>query len=115
MSTEIVAFVAALASLYLLWVLYLAVMNLKRAKDAGALRPTALYLGYPVLLLGLLVDFLVNVVVFTVLLLELPRETLVTSRLKRHIAHGRGWRQRVAHWFCSELLDTFDPSGKHCD
>lgn len=116
MSAELAALILlAPASLYVLWVFYLAVMNLKRAKDAGTLRPVARYLGAPVLLLGVLVDFLVNVVVFTVLLLELPRETLVTSRLKRHMAHGHGWRSRVARWFCAELLDTFDPSGCHCD
>lgn len=104
-----------LAGLYGLWVFYLAVMNLKRAKDAGTLRPVARVLGYPVLVVGLLIDLAVNVAVFTVLLLELPREALVTSRLKRHIAARRGWRYQVARWVCAELLDTFDPSGAHCD
>lgn len=105
----------ALGLLYGLWVFYLAVMNLKRAKDAGTLRPWARRFGGPVLLVGVLLDVLVNWLVFTVLLIEWPREALVTARLKRHIAHGHGWRMRVARWFCADLLDTFDPSGCHCD
>lgn len=105
----------AVLSVYGLWVFYLAVMNLKRAKDAGTLRPWARRLGGPVLFVGVLLDLLVNWLVFTVLLLELPRETLVTARLKRHLASGAGWRYRVARWFCADLLDAFDPSGCHCD
>ncbi len=100
---------------YGLWIFYLAVMNLKRAKDAGTLRPWARRFGGPVLLLGVLLDVLVNWIVFTVLLIEWPREALVTARLKRHIQTGAGWRHRVARWFCADLLDAFDPSGCHCD
>jgi len=99
--------------LYLLWLLYLAVMNLQRARDAGTLSKVALYLGLPLLYFGLLVDFLVNVLVMTVVLLEIPREWLVTSRLKRHKATGSGWRHAIAVWFGENLLDAFDPSGKH--
>jgi len=36
-------------SMYVLWVFYLAVMNLKRARDAGTLTKPALVLGMPVL------------------------------------------------------------------
>lgn len=99
---------------YALWVFYLAVMNLKRAKDAGSLRPWAKRLGAPVLLVGYLLDVLANLIVFTVLMFEWPREWLVTDRLKRHKL-GTGWRSNVAQWFCRDLLDTFDPSGCHCD
>jgi hypothetical protein len=96
---------------YALWVFYLAVMNLKRAKDAGLLSKTAMALGYPVLIVGYLLDCFVNVFVMTFLLLELPRETTVTSRLKRH-NKGTGWRKAVAAW-AEPLLDPYDPSGDH--
>jgi hypothetical protein len=96
---------------YALWVFYLAVMNLKRAKDAGLLSKTAMALGYPVLIFGYLLDCFVNVFVLTLLLLELPRETTVTSRLKRH-NKGTGWRKAVAAW-AEPLLDPYDPSGDH--
>ena len=100
-----------LGATYLLWVLYLAVMNLKRARDMGLLTKPAHALGIPLLFTGLLLDFLVNVFVMTVILLELPRETLVTTRLKRH-NKGTGWRQKVAAWF-EQFLDPFDPDGDH--
>lgn len=99
------------ASLYVLWVLYLAVMNLKRVRDAGALPKPALVLGVPVLVVGLIVDLFCNVLL-SVVLLELPRETTVTARLKRHNRDSGGWRKKVAAWF-EVILDPFDPSGDH--
>ncbi len=100
--------------IYALWVFYLAVMNLKRARDDGKLSTMAHVLGMPILWVGLLLDILSNVFVMTILLLELPKESLVTTRLKRHIQTGTGWRYRFSKWFCENLLDTFDPSGCHC-
>jgi hypothetical protein len=102
----------ALAAFYLLWVMFLAVMNLKRAQDAGLLHKSARVLGTPLLLAGYVLDTLVNWGVLTLVLLELPRETTVTARLKRHIKTGAGWRLAVARWFIP-LLDPFDPSGRH--
>lgn len=103
-----------LLSFYILWVFYLAVMNLKRSRDDGSLTRTAYLLGQPILYLGLLIDFLVNVIVLTVLFLEFPKEYLVTSRLSRHIHDSSGYRLTLAKWFCRNLMDTFDPSGCHC-
>lgn len=100
--------------LWLLWVFYLAVMNLQRVHKAGKLGRVALVLGLPVLVVGFVLDVLANLVVFTVLLLELPRrgEWTVTARLKRH--HGdTTWRARVAQWFETELLGQFDHKGTH--
>lgn len=105
------ALVGGFFLLYALWVFYLAVMALKRAKDAGLLTKTAEAFGYPVLFVGLVLDFLANVLVMSVLLLELPREGTVTSRLKRH-NKGSGWRKAIAQW-AEPLLDPFDPSGDH--
>ena len=106
--------VLAFGLIYLLWVLYLAVMNLQRARDAGLLSRPAYVLGLPLLYAGLLVDCATNLTVITVVLLELPRELLVTARLERHIRDGSGWRKLVAGWFCENLLNQFDPSGCHC-
>lgn len=98
--------------IYALWVFYLAVMNLKRARNAGLLTKTANALGLPVLFAGYALDLLVNALPMTVLLLELPQELTVTARLKRHIKTGTGWRFWLARWFIP-LLDPFDPSGRH--
>lgn len=105
----------ATLSVYVLWLFYLAVMNLKRAKDAGTISRVALWLGYPILLAGLLLDWMVNVIVFSALFLELPATPteLVTGRLKRHAYAQSGWRKEFSIWFAVHLLDTFDPSGKH--
>jgi hypothetical protein len=98
---------------WLLWIFYIAVMALKKVKDGSGLSPAALTLGYPALIVGYLLDMVVNTFVFSVILWELPKETTVTARLKRHKANSTGFRLRVANWFASELLDKFDPSGKH--
>ena len=94
--------------MWALWLFFLAVMSLKRAKDVGLLTTTAKVFGYPVLFVGLLLDFLCNALVLTVLLGELPREGTVTSRLKRHNLHSTGWRKAVAAW-AEPRLDPFDP------
>lgn len=99
------------ASFYMLWILYLAVMNLKRVRDAGQLSKTALALGTPILLVGLVVDLFCNILL-SVPLLELPHEWTVTARLKRHNKDVAGWRKKVALWF-EPILDPFDPSGDH--
>ncbi|PZO17620.1 MAG: hypothetical protein DCF26_09330 [Burkholderiales bacterium] len=107
--------------LWLLWVFYLAAMNLKRAKTAGTLSKVALGLGVTVMLVGYLLDVLANLVVFTVLLCELPKwgEWTVTARLGRHLRapESGAWlvryRRAVAHWFESDLLGDFDPDGSH--
>ena len=102
----------SLASLYSLWLAFICVMGLKRAKDAGLLNKTAMALGYPILVVGYLLDAFVNVFVMTLLFLEVPEELTVTARLKRHIQTSNGWRLRLASWFIP-ILDPFDPSAHH--
>jgi hypothetical protein len=106
------AILIGLVAPYVLWVFYLAVMSLKHAQDAGLLTRTAKVLGYPVLIVGYLLDCAVNALVLSVLLVELPRELTVTARLKRHNQYSTGWRKAVARW-AEPLLDPFDPSGDH--
>jgi len=97
---------------YVTCIFYLAVMNLSRAKKAGLLSKTALVMGTPVLIVGLVLDFLMNVTVMSLVLLEFPKETTVTRRLKRHHKESTGWRLAVVLWF-EPLLDPYDPSGDH--
>lgn len=108
-------FMKIVLGLWLLWVFYLAVMNIKRVKDMGKLGKVALILGMPVLIVGMTLDVLANLIVFTILLAEPPRwgEWTVTARLKRRHIAETGWRKKVAAWFETELLGHFDPSGKH--
>ena len=31
-----------------------------------------------------------------------------------YLYHSTGWRETLAAWFCFNLLNAFDPSGKNC-
>lgn len=106
--------VGAFFLMYALWLFFLAVMNLQRARDAGTLSAFARAFGYPILLLGYLLDAAVNVLILTFILVELPSEILVTARLSRHARSGSGWRSAFAKFICRNLLDPYDPSGCHC-
>ncbi len=102
-------------TVWLLFVFYAAVMALKRARDEGKLGPAMACFAYPTLYVGLVLDALVNIVVCTVIFLELPKEVLVTSRLTRHaLLYPNTWRGKLSRWICSHLLDALDPSGCHC-
>lgn len=97
---------------YGLYVFYCAVMNIKRVRDMGKLTKFGMVLGYPTLFIGLVLDFLCNTLVMTILFLEIPQEWTVTARLKRHNQNNDGWRTDLARWF-EPILDPIDPSGNH--
>lgn len=104
-----------IAGLYVFWIFYLAVMALFSAKEKGTLPKAALILGYPVLIVGAIIDLAMNAAVFSIIFFEPPKEWLVTKRLARHIKKGSGWRQKLAKWICENLLDAFDPDHRgHC-
>ncbi len=87
-------------------------MALKRARDEGKLSKFATSLGYPGLAVGYVMDFLTNVLICTPLLLEIPKETTVTARLRRHKKAG-GWRGKIATWVGDHFLDPFEQDGSH--
>jgi hypothetical protein len=90
-------------------------MNLKRAQDNDKLHKVALVMGLSVLVIGLLLDTFVNWFVMTVVLLEFPKEALVTSRLQRHWRENpNSWRGKFSRTFSKILLDEFD-DGNHLD
>jgi hypothetical protein len=97
---------------YALYVWYAAVMNIKRVRDIGKLTTLGKVFGYPTLVIGLILDLLVNWFVMTIILLEVPRELTVTSRLKRHHKESTGYRLAVVKFF-EPVLDPLDPSGDH--
>ena len=106
------AILIALALTYGLYVFYCAVMNIKRVRDMGKLTKVGYAFGLPTLWIGLVLDLAVNVLVMTPILMELPRELTVTSRLKRHHRDSTGWRLAVVKFF-EPVLDPLDPSGDH--
>lgn len=118
---------SALSTAYLLWVFFLAVMNLMQARDEGKLPVWAHRLGMPILLIGLALDFIAQVTIACVVFLEPPRELTVSGRVKRwvegpkFIGYPDGpptkgilwWRYSVALWMRLNLLKPFDRSGGH--
>jgi hypothetical protein len=114
---QILGFVAAYVAVtltltFMLYIVYGSVMNIKRVRDAGLLTPFGKVLGYPTLVIGLVLDLLVNILLMTIVMYEIPQEWTVTSRLKRHHAESSGWRLAVVKFF-EPVLDPLDPSGDH--
>ncbi len=96
------------------WIYFLAVMDLK--EHFGMLRWWHWLWAGPAVVLFLIVDFLFNTVLGTVMYLELPHwpgELLFTGRCSRLIRDS-GWRGAIARFWCSQFLNPFDPSGRHC-
>jgi hypothetical protein len=112
--TALLVILVVMVAIYGTLTMYWAIMALARAKESGHLSPWALRIAYPLLAVGYLCDFLLNVFVVSWILLEVPRELLVTARLSRHIKAESGWRKSVSTWVCQHLLDWADPKGCHC-
>lgn len=103
--------------LYAFYGLYILVMGVYRAHLQKRLTRLNYILCFPWVLVGYLFDVFANVVIIPFIFLELPRETLVTTRLKRHLRtpeDERDWRYDLASLVCTKLLDIFDPYNAHC-
>lgn len=122
MSTLFQILVFLFLAMFFTWGMYLAVMNLIQSKHKLTL--AAKFFAYPLAAIGIIMDFLINIIVGTLLFLDLPREFLLTARLQRYLddldnltepAKGlRNWRHSAALWICTNLLDPFDSRGYHC-
>ena len=98
---------------YLTFALYLAVLSLWNAKRAGKLTPAVLVLGWPLVVLGGLCDFALNMV-STLVFLDIPSEVFLTQRCNRYInGDGAPWRRALALWICRNMLDPVAVGG-HC-
>lgn len=106
----------AIESLYVLWILYGFIMNLKRQKDsAEGLSKPAYYLAMPAFVTGYALDVALNLTVMTVVLMEAPKwgEWTISARLSRHYKEGSGFNRDLAVWMEKHLLGYLDPRGKH--
>lgn len=100
---------------YALWDRYVLIMALYRAHLNKRLHGINKALAYPNVVIGFLLDVLVNMTWATLVFREFPREWLVTSRLQRHINDERhSWRKERARYWCEQVLDPLDPTDKHC-
>lgn len=97
--------IAALVALFLFYVILFQIHYSRFSKIAKVL-------AIPFVI----ADFATNMGPMSVLMLELPREYLVTARLKRYKRYTgtggmRGYRRDFAFWLC-EKLNKYDP--EHC-
>lgn len=123
MTPEMTYFVAAVAvyglvflySAYVLWVLYLAVMNLLRVHNDGKLSKFNYYMSMPLLAVALVIDIAFNFIFGTIGFLQWPsrKHLTLSARMDDLILNGSGWRKRNAIWFVRVLLEPFDTSGMH--
>lgn len=100
---------------YTSWALYLAVMNLERQEDEKTLTSVSKAWSWPLVIVALIQDLILTWTWGTLLFLDPPRwgEWTFTKRLQRYHVTG-GWRDKFATWFCTQLLNGGDNSGKHC-
>ena len=99
------------------WYLYILVMAFYRAHLQGKLKWYTYILASPALVIGFVVDVIAQYTVAVVYFWDLParKEHLVTDRLQRYLTYPQdSIRYRKAKFICENLLDYFDPSGKHC-
>lgn len=102
-----------LLSPWLLWVFYAAIMRLKMVRDANGLTTAMKVFGYPALVIGYVIDLVVNVVAGTIVFREMPREWTLSERLWRLSNGQESWRQKRALAIRVALLDAIDPAGIH--
>lgn len=106
--------IVAVLCIWPLWVIYVAVMRLQMVRDTVGLTLGQKVLGYPALILGLALDLLVNVVIGSIVLLEVPQEYTLSRRLWRlSNDEAETWRRTAARWVRKEMLDSIDPRGYH--
>lgn len=93
-------------------------MGVYRAYLDNRLHKVVLLSLSPFVALGFIMDVFANVFVASIIFLELPKEWLVTTRLTKYKEQDKykyNWRKELADLVCRNLLDVFDPTGKHCD
>lgn len=98
----------------LTWVFYLAAMSLIPLIKMGGNGWFFNIFAYPAVVTGFVLDAALNLMM-SVVLLDIPREWLLTGKLRRlKMTEPDSWRGRVAFYFCEKFLNPFDPSGFHC-
>ena len=98
---------------FITWIFYLAVMNLIAHRDR--LGRVAKAHAYLVIGIGLVIDALLNLVFSLLVFWDRPRAKLLTGTLQYHLYRGTSPRRKaVVLWLCANLLDPFDPTGRHC-
>lgn len=99
-------------ALLVFYTLYIAAINIYY--DWDKLTGWVQVLAFSPLVIMLMLDMVMNLTLFTFLFFDFPREGMVTQRLARYRDGADGWRKTVATAICTQALNPFDPTRKHC-
>lgn len=104
--------VLSLASFYILWMGYVLTMDLK--ENFRSLRWEVKLAAILPAALSYLLDIVLNVILLSVLFLEVPKEVTITKRLARwkKMPMIAPKRARFAAYICNSWLNPFDQG--HC-
>jgi hypothetical protein len=106
--------VAGVFLIWLLFVSYVFVMGAKRVRDRKTLTPLAYVLSWPVLVVGVAVDVIVNQLYFSVICLDPFHFGTVTSRMKRYkYRDSTDWQKKVSAFVELHIDDFEDVEGGH--
>jgi hypothetical protein len=122
-----------LLCIYALWPLYVFTMAMLRAKEANLTTLTAWVLAFPLMVVALILDVLLNFTVFAVLTWDFPQMRVIwvqrnwwkytinaptlsgewtfSQRLARLI-RDTGWKGKLSNWIAASLLDPYDHDPK---
>ena len=91
------------------------VMGVKRVRDRGALTKLSYTLSLPILVVGVVVDVLVNQFYMAVICLDFAHLGTVTSRMKgyKRNASATAWQKAVSAWIEKHIDDFDDAPGGH--
>jgi hypothetical protein len=102
----IIPFVS-IGAFYVLWTFFLAYASVKRAYEEKSAPNYVIWLSSPIILIGLIIDIIVNVTIMTFIMVELPKEYTVSTRIHRHRVESSGYRKFVAE-LLTPFLNSFD-------
>lgn len=97
----------------IVWLFYRVVMKFKAWRELGLLNPVTSAIGYTIMYIGLILDIEANIIVASVVFMELPRELTISARVKRLVRGEDGWRRSLAIWVARVLLNPYSGSKPH--
>lgn len=97
--------------MWITWVFFLAVMHLRIIRDTQGFTKVNIIPAYSALVVGLILDAMLNLAM-CIPLLDMPKEWLLTGKLKRLIKEDMGWRGDVSEFLCKHFLVPADKN--HC-
>jgi hypothetical protein len=106
--------IGLIVDIYLFFIIYVASMNMIRAHKENKLNGYLWALCLPFVGFAWLYDLLHNMIHASLIFIELPKQLLVTDRIKQHI-NDSDYRGELSRFLCEKILSPFDYSGNHCD